>query len=408
MKFEWYLALRYFKGSRKNSGFLSFIKYISIAGIAIGSAGLLIALSIVHGFKSTINDKILDFAPHISVVTYTGQPIQRADTLFAHLDRYPEIQNKQPIIQGQVMIQTRNQVTGTTLKGVDLEQPDFGVGNYIAQGEFLLEEDSTGMPGIVIGQAMAEELQASIGSVLTIYTIDGVPSLINSPDIKQFRLTGIYETGIDLFDDVYVMADREQVRQLFGYSANQADAIEIRLEDDSAILSFRDKLDKSVTFPYFNEPIYAVFGNIFEWVELQENIIPLVISGMIIVAAFNLIGAILMMVLERTRDIGVLKTIGSKSKMIRRIFMYEGLIVAGVGLLIGIAISMIFWFLQANYQLISLSQENYYMSFVPVEPHLLDFLIVMAVTIFLSALASWFPARIAANTDPVKVISFGR
>lgn len=408
MKFEWYLALRYFKGSRKNSGFLSFIKYISIAGIAIGSAGLLIALSIVHGFKSTINDKILDFAPHISVVAYTGQPIQRADTLLSHLDRYPEIQSKQPIIQGQVMIQTRNQVTGTTLKGVDTEQPDFGVGNYMAQGEFLLKEDSTGMPGIVIGQALAEELQASIGSVLTIYTIDGVPSLINSPDIKQFRLTGIYETGIDLFDDVYVMADREQVRQLFNYSANQADVIEIRLKDNSSILAFRDKLDKSVTFPYFNEPIYAVFGNIFEWVELQENIIPLVISGMIIVAAFNLIGAILMMVLERTRDIGVLKTIGSKSKMIRRIFMYEGLIVAGVGLLIGSAISIIFWFLQANYQLISLSQENYYMSFVPVEPHLLDFLIVMAVTIILSALASWFPARIAANTDPVKVISFGR
>jgi len=88
MKFEWYLALRYFKGSRKNSGFLSFIKYISIAGIAIGSAGLLIALSIVHGFKSTINDKILDFAPHLSTVTYTGQPIQRADTLITHLDRY--------------------------------------------------------------------------------------------------------------------------------------------------------------------------------------------------------------------------------------------------------------------------------------------------------------------------------
>jgi lipoprotein-releasing system permease protein len=204
------------------------------------------------------------------------------------------------------------------------------------------------------------------------------------------------------------MADREQVRQLFGYSANQADAIEIRLKDDSDILGFRDKLDKSVTFPYFNEPIYAIFGNIFEWVELQENMIPLVISGMIIVAAFNLIGAILMMVLERTRDIGVLKTLGSKSKMIRRIFIYEGLIVAGLGLLIGIAISLIFWFLQANYQLISLSQENYYMSFVPVEPHLFDFFIVMAVTTILSALASWFPARIAANTDPVKVISFGR
>ncbi|MFD2533413.1 FtsX-like permease family protein [Gracilimonas halophila] len=408
MKFEWYLALRYFKGSRKSSGFLSFIKYMSIAGIAVGSAGLLIALSIVHGFKSTINGKIMDFAPHISISTYTQKPLERADTLFTYLDRYPEIESKQVVIEGQVMIQTKDQVTGTSLKGVDIEKPEFGVGNYITEGEYDLKRDSTGMPGIVLGKQLAQQLQAEIGSVITVYTIEGIPSLVNSPEIKQFRLTGIYETGIDLFDDVFAMVDRNYARQLFKYRDNQADAIEIRLKDDTEILAFHDKLNESIIFPYYNQSIYTVFGNIFAWVELQENMIPLVISGMIIVAAFNLIGAILMMVLERTRDIGVLKTIGSKSKMIRRIFLVEGLMVAGVGLIIGISISLLFYFLQVNYQIIPLSQENYYMAYAPVEPHAIDFVIVTLVTIVLSALASWFPARVAANTDPVKVISFGR
>lgn len=408
MKFEWYLALRYFKGSRKSSGFLSFIKYMSITGIAVGSAGLLIALSIVHGFKSTINGKIMDFAPHITVTTFTDRPIERVDTVFAHLDRYPEIKSKQIVIQGQVMIQTRDAVTGTTLKGVDLDRPSFGVGKYISEGTYNLGRDSTGMPGIVMGAQLAQELQAEIGSVITVYTIEGIPSLINSPEIKQFRLTGIYETGIDRFDDVFAMVSRTHAQQLFKYPPNVADGIELRLQDDVDIFPFKEKLSESLTFPYYNETIYTVFGNIFAWVELQENMIPLVISGMIIVAAFNLIGAILMMVLERTRDIGVLKTIGSKSKIIRRVFLMEGLMVAGVGLIIGIGISLLFWFLQANYQIIPLSQENYYMSYAPVEPHLMDFLITAVVTLLLSAIASWFPARVAANTDPVKVISFGR
>jgi lipoprotein-releasing system permease protein len=291
---------------------------------------------------------------------------------------------------------------------VDIEKPEFGVGNYITEGEYNLKQDSTGMPGIVLGRQLAQQLEAEIGSVITVYTIEGIPSLVNSPEIKQFRLAGIYETGIDLFDDVFAMVDRNYARQLFKYRDNQADAIEIRLKDNSEILAFRDKLDETIVFPYYNQTIYTVFGNIFAWVELQENMIPLVISGMIIVAAFNLIGAILMMVLERTRDIGILKTIGSKSKTIRRIFLMEGLMVAGVGLIIGIAISLLFYFLQVNYQIIPLSQENYYMSYAPVEPHAIDFLIVTLVTIVLSALASWFPARVAANTDPVKVISFGR
>lgn len=408
MKFEWYLALRYFKGSRKSSGFLSFIKYMSIAGIAVGSAGLLIALSVVHGFKSTINGKIMDFAPHITVTTFTDKPIQRVDTVLAHLDQYPEITSKQIIISGQVMIQTRDAVTGTTLKGVDMEAPDFGISNYISKGVYNLERDSTGMAGIVLGAQLAREIQAEIGSVITVYTIEGIPSLVNSPEIKQFRLTGIYETGIDRFDNVFAMVYRDHVQELFGYHDNEADGIELRIADENQIFPFKEKLAEKLTFPYYNETIYTVFGNIFAWVELQENMIPLVISGMIIVAAFNLIGAILMMVLERTRDIGILKTIGSKSKMIRRIFLMEGLMVAGVGLIIGIGISLLFWFLQANYQIIPLSQENYFMSYAPVEPHAIDFLIVTLVTVFLSGIASWFPARVAANTDPVKVISFGR
>lgn len=381
---------------------------MSITGVAIGSAGLLIALSIVHGFKSTINDKVLGFAPHILITTYSEAPLFRADTAMIFLDRYEEIETKQVINQGQVMIQTKDGVTGTELKGVDKSTDVSNLKSYMHEGIYDLEPQRSRYPGIVLGSKLAQTIQAKLGSIITIYTVSGTPSIVNSPEIQQFELTGIFRTGIDFFDGVYAVVDREYTNKIFGIKENQGQAIEIKLKNYKEIDSFNETLSEALPFPYYVESIQSRYGNIFAWVELQEQMIPLVISVMIIVAAFNLIGTILMMVLERTRDIGILKTIGSKSSTIRKIFLLEGLMVAIIGLIIGIALSLLFAWLQLEYHIIPLSEENYYMSYAPVEPHLLDFVITSIVTIVLCALASWLPARIAANTDPLKVISYGR
>jgi len=381
---------------------------MSITGVAIGSAGLLIALSIVHGFKSTINDKVLGFAPHVLITTYTDSPLFRADTVLTFLDRFDEIESKQIINQGQVMIQTKDGVSGTELKGVDKNADISNLKSYLFEGEYDLGITESNYPGIVIGSKLAQTIEASIGSVITVYTVSGTPSIANSPEIQQFVLTGIFKTGIDFFDGIYAVVDRDYTNQLFDLVGTQGHGIEIKLKDSNEIAAFSETLDNYLPFPYIKQPIQERFGNIFAWVELQEQMIPLVISVMIIVAAFNLIGTILMMVLERTKDIGILKTLGSKSSTIRKIFLIEGLMVASIGLVIGIGISLLFAWLQIEYQLIPLSEENYYMSYAPVEPHLLDFVITAVVTIVLCALASWLPARIAAKTDPLKVISYGR
>jgi len=191
-------------------------------------------------------------------------------------------------------------------------------------------------------------------------------------------------------------------------TANQASAIEINVANINEIEAVYSQIRDGTQFPYITESIYQRYRNIFAWVDLQEETIPLVIGVMIIVAAFNLIGTVLMMVLERVRDIGILKTMGAKSKAIRRIFLIEGLYVAVTGLIIGITISLLFYWLQVQYQLIPLSEENYYMSTAPVEPHMIDFVIVGGITIVLCTLASWLPARYAAKTDPVNVLNFGK
>jgi lipoprotein-releasing system permease protein len=408
MKFEWYLALRYFKGKRKDSRFLSFIKVMAITGVAIGSAGLLIALSIVHGFKSTINDKILGFAPHITVATYSDEPIFRSDTLITYIKTFDQIDKAQAVVFGQAMIQSSSDVTGIVIKGVNPEGDVTDLRQYITKGSYDLSVDSTGLPGIIIGDKLAKTLNAQLETVLTAYTIDGIPSPLNSPEIEQFRVSGIYQTGIGRFDDIFALVGKRYAQDLFQIPGVHASSIEIRLKDNSIIQSFDGQLSSQLPFPYYTESIYERYGNIFAWVDLQEQTIPFVISVMIIVASFNLIGTILMMVLERTRDIGILKTMGSQSKRIRSIFLLEGLIVAGTGLAIGITFSLVFAWLQSTYQLIPLSEENYYMAYAPVEPHGLDFVIVAVVTLVLCALASWLPARIASKTDPLTVIAYGR
>ena len=408
MNFEWYLAKRYFKGKRKGSRFLSFIKVMAITGVAVGSAGLLIALSVVHGFKSVIDNKVLGFAPHVTVTSFSDRAINRADTLLNKIEAYPEIDKAQAVINGQTMIQGGDDVTGTLLKGVDESGDVTDIKHYITRGSYDLSTDSSGRPGIVVGSKLAQTLNVGINSTLTAYTVDGLPSPLSSPEIQQFRLSGIYQTGIGQFDDVLALAARPYIQKFFLKSPREASAIEIRLNNSSQIESFGEKLNSELSYPYFTETIYERYSNIFAWVDLQEQTIPFVIAVMIIVAAFNLIGTVLMMVLERTRDIGILKTIGAGNKSIRGIFLLEGLFVAVTGLLIGITLSLVFAWLQSTYQIIPLSEQNYYMAYAPVEPHMLDFALVAGVTLLLCALASWLPARIAANTDPLKVIAYGR
>lgn len=408
MNFEWFIAKRYFRSDRKGSTFLSFIKLMTIGGVAIGAAGLLITLSIVHGFKSTIQEKILGFGNHITVMTYTMNPIQRADTLVTFLESLPDVEAAQAVIYGQGMVQSGSFVDGTFIKGVSVDGDLSDLRDYIYAGTYSLDTQPGGRPGIVMGHRLARSLNIEPGRTVTVYTVRGVPSPENFPEVMQFELTGVYRTGVDKFDDTLILMDIKHASVLFDLPAPYADQVDIQVTDLSRIDGLQLLLRDKIRFPMFSETIYQRYSNLFAWIELQEKIIPLIIAIMVIVAVFNLIGTILMMVLERTRDIGILKTMGAKNRAIRKVFLFEGLLVGLIGLGIGIGISILFYWIQGTYGLIPLSEDNYYMTTVPVEPHLLDFAIVSVVTLGLCALASFLPAGVASRVNPLNVIYFGR
>jgi len=381
---------------------------MAIGGVALGSAGLLIALMIVHGFKSVIRDKTLDFGPNITIETYGGQRIEQADTLVQWSMKFTGVKMAIPIIQGQGMVQVGDRVEGSFIKGVPLAGDLTGIPGFIHEGEFELGVDDANRPGAVIGARLARSTGASVGDVLTMFAAHGIPSPDNPPSIKQFTITGVYQTGIEQFDDVTVYILDDHARQLLGFGANEASKIELRAADLSSIAALNTVLNDAIYFPYYAASIYETYGNIFAWIDLQEQTIPVIIGVLVIIAAFNLIGAVLMMVLERTRDIGILKTMGATDKQIRRIFLFEGVWVALWGLILGLTIAVVFYWLQSEWQIIPLSEENYYMAYAPVELHVIDFVWVSLVTMILCLIASWVPAGVAARTHPLKVIAFGR
>src|SRR5699024_9717956 len=262
--------------------------------IAIGSAGLLIALSITHGFKSKIQNKVLGFAPDITISKFSNDPITRTDTLTAFLKQYSAISKIQPVVSGQSMLQSSKQVTGAFFTGIPAEDGVTQLINYIVEGRYDLSVDSTGLPGAVIGGDMANELQVKIGDILTAYTVEGIPSPFGSPAIQQFRLSGIYQTGIGRFDEGLVITSQKYARQLFAMPPLYSSKIEVEVRNKKQIKSFGQILSASLPVPYFSLNIYQKYKSIFTWIKLQEQTIPFVIGVMIIVAAFNLIGTILM------------------------------------------------------------------------------------------------------------------
>ena len=387
---------------------MSFIKIMAITGVAIGTAGLLIALSIVHGFRNVIEEKILDFGAHITVETYSDMPLFRADTLVSWLNNHPGVEKAQAVIYGQGMLQAGQRVEGSFIKGVPEKGDLSNIKNYITDGEYNIGLIKNNRYGIVMGASMVRNLGAEIGDVISVFAIRGVPSPSNLPEIQQFILTGIYQTGIDRFDDVFALIHIDRTRVLFGLQYPAASFIDIRLLDITDIKVTAASLRNELEFPYHVQSIYQRYNNIFAWVNLQEQTIPLVIGVMIIVAAFNLIGTVLMMVLERVRDIGILKIIGTGDAQIRKIFLIEGFMVGLIGLLIGISLAVVFNFLQAEFSIIPLSEENYYMSTAPVAPRISDFFVVSLITMLLCLLASLLPARVASRLNALSVTRFGK
>lgn len=410
MSFKIFVAWRYLRGAQggeNGSRFLRFISYIAIGGVSLGVATLLLSLAVVRGFSEEIKTKITGFGAHVQVENIRHAPLNHASGLRSKIMAQDAVVSVQPVVTEFVLLRKSSQdIDGVGLWGTD-RLPVYLRKNVISGSSNF---EPTLAPRLVIGNLLAESLDLSIGDRVTLLSTRTLGNtetlLIARPRIKQFEITGIYETALTDFDQTYVFTDIRTARQLLDYMPEQVSRFDVMLQDVTTAPSIALLLEESLGPGVLVRSIFEIYRGLFAWVDLQEAIVPLVIGVLILVAAFNVMGTLLMIVLEKSRELGVLASMGASQRDIRRLYLHLGFFVGGLGTVIGLVVAWGLGTLQMHYGIIGLPAEAYYMDTAPVSMHVSDFLLVTVVSLLLCLGASYFPARIASRILPLRVLRF--
>jgi len=405
MSYSDFIARRYMR-SQRNAGFVSFITVISTLGIMLGTATLIIALSILGGFEREITQKVIGFTSHLQILGFRNIPLQDPAATIDEVRRhFPVVLSISPFVAREALIRSREgEVDGILLKGVDPRTDRSAVRRYIVEGAFDVVRDAGGMPKLVLGRRLAARLGVGVGDRATVFGISSLGQQ-GQPRVMQFRISGLYESGMAEYDDVYGMTALADAQILFQYGQTVSgyDLYLSRLDSiDAVALGIQELLG----YPHFGRSVFDSYRNLFSWIELQKKPVPIILGLIIIVATVNIIGTLLMMVLDRTREIGILTSLGATRWGISRIFLRQGLTIALSGTILGNLLAFVLLYIQQTGQVLSLPSDIYFMSTVPVLMRLEYFLLVSVVAIALSLVSSLIPARLAARVDPVHAIRF--
>lgn len=415
--FERTVAFRYLLGVRgRNRGerFLRFVIVVAISGVMVGTAALLVALAIVRGFSLEIEEKVVGFGQHVQVESYTGDPLRGADSLSMRLAGFEGVERVTPAIIEFALLRAKGEqgpaeIDGVLLWGTPPDGQPFVASNIVG-GEFSFALDSLGHPGLVLGDDLARRLGVQEGSLLTAFSTralrTGSPTG-SRPKVRQFRVRGVYDTGLADFDARFAYLDFQEAQGFFEYGLNEVGRFDIVLEDIEQSPSLAETISREVGPPIFARSIYDIFRHLFAWVNLQQGIIPIVISVLVLVAAFNIIGTLLMMILDKTREIGILLGMGASRKAIRGLFVWLGFFIGVVGSVLGAVFALGFSWIQLEFGVIPLPPDAYYIDTAPIQLHALDFVVVPVVAILMCTLAAYLPARAAARIEPIRSIRFG-
>jgi lipoprotein-releasing system permease protein len=411
--FERFMAWRYLRGAQGRQGegrsFLRFITYVAVGGVAVGVAALLLALAIVRGFSGEIEEKITGFGAHVQVRSYANAPLERADSLRRRLAVVEHVKRVAPVLQRFVLLRhSRQQIDGVALWGTSAPSPYLR--ERVTRGQFSFAPDSAGHPGAVVGASLAQRLGLAPGDLATVFSMPegegGETGPLPTPRVKQLRIRGVFETSLTDFDDRFVFTSLEAARTVTAAAPGTVTRLDLTLDRVTRADSVAATVEDQLGFPIQAVTIYQAFSGLFAWVGLQRSITPLVIGVIILVAAFNIISTLFMLMIEKTREMGVLASLGASSRRLRRLFVGLGLLIGTVGTALGASLALVLALLQKRYELIPLPAEAYYMTTAPVELRLLDFVLVSVFAIALCAAASYPPARAAARIDPIRAIRF--
>ena len=405
---ECYIAMKYLMAKRKQT-FISIITIISIAGVTVGVMALIIVLSVMSGFEKELKDRILGATAHVHVTSLEGS----INDPFAMSDRVRQVRGvvgASPYILSHMMISSGKYSSGGVLRGVDVAT----VGDVtrlprdIRHGSIdgLRREAPAGMPGAILGKELAGNLGATVGDVVEILVPGGnMTPLGTFPRVQRFRVVGIFESGMYEYDTTFVYISLDTAGKLLGMEGRST-GIEVKVKDIYAAGETAARIRSELGYPYWAKDWMQSNRNLFSALKLEKVVMFVILVLIVMVAAFNIISTLIMIVMEKTRDIAVLMTMGATRRTIRRVFALEGLLIGVAGTTLGTAMGVILCGLLGRYQFIRLPSDVYYISTLPVLLDPANILLVSGSSVLICFLATLYPSRQAARIEPAEAIRY--
>ncbi|MGD0339333.1 MAG: FtsX-like permease family protein [Bacteroidota bacterium] len=406
MQISSFIARRYL-GSKKHAGFITVITSISIIGITVGVAALIIVLSVFNGFNGLVSSILIGFDPHLRIESRQGGVFKLASQITTYLSDNPEIKGASPFVYGKAMIVSRDHNHVIFLKGIvpSLFGSVSGVKERIVLGKYGFGENEDN--GIIIGMALADRLNAMVGDTIAVVSPGGIQATLTQmvqPDVRKYVVSGIFESNNKDYDGLYGFISLKAAQQLFDMG-NDIHGIEVRLNIFENTEIMKRRIEGQ--FPQTSVSTwYDLHKDLYTMMNVERWAAYIILCLIIAVATFNLLGSLTMSVIEKTRDIGILRSMGASHRNIAAIFLFEGAYVGIIGTLAGSGIGYIMCILQQKYHLFPLDPTVYIIPAIPVEVHIADFILVGLTAILLSTIAAWYPARRAAVLLPAEAVQW--
>ena len=380
---------------------------ISISGVAVGVMALLVVLSVMSGFQQDLQKKILGANAHVVIVGNKGI-LSGYDSITSKLQDEKDIASFAPFVLGQVMVASGSRVHGVYIRGIDpeIEAKTTEILSHITDGNINRLSSDNEIPGLILGKELAGNLGLLIGDIVNIVSpIGEIGPMGMLPKVKKFRVDAIFEIGMFEYDSNLVLTDIKSAQQFFGMK-NDITGIELRLHDIYKAEPLRKRLQEKLGYQVFVKDWMQMNKNLFSALKLEKFAMFIILVLIVLVASFNIISNLIMNVIEKSREIAILKAIGAKNSGIMAVFMLQGLFIGLIGTVIGLTGGYLIGFMLNKYQFIKLPADVYYLSHLPVRMELVDFIAVCTSAIIISFLATIYPAWQASRMDPVEPLRY--
>jgi lipoprotein-releasing system permease protein len=407
MNFETFIAKRYLVSKHKIN-FITIISFISITGITVGVAALIVVLSVFNGFGSLVTGYLMSLDPHIRITAISDEGEKEILKLDDLLIKQKEIIAYSPFVEGKVLAYNKGTTQVLNLKGVTEQSVNsvYMLNDNLVDGEVDITQSSS---NILVGLQLADKLQVFTGDTLLLISptnIEQALSQISLPLSRKVTVAGIFSSKNNEYDGGYIFCSLKDAQYLFGYK-NNFQGYDIRINNINNSERIKELLQAQINLDNYNvNTWYDFHQELYSVMQIERWTAYIILSLIIAVATFNILGSLSMSVIEKQRDIGILRSMGVTENSILKIFMFEGLLIGIIGTLMGVIIGYLVCYIQIKYNIYPLDPSQYKIDSLPVEIRLSDFLFIGGVAMLLSFLASLYPAKRAAKVNPISAIKW--